>query len=82
VAAHLAPALPPGALWAQNPKLYHSTLWHASRHTVGVRPTLLRVIRPGTSGNPVPMQSRPRLRAPLHYTRSALTSISILKLRK
>lgn len=34
VAAHLTPALPAGALWLQDSALYHSTIWHASRHTV------------------------------------------------
>lgn len=34
VAAHLTPLLPPGGLWPQDPALYHTTLWHASRHQV------------------------------------------------
>jgi len=39
VAAHLVPALPPGALWLQDSSLYHSTIWHASRHTNPVAAT-------------------------------------------
>lgn len=30
----LAPLLPPGGLWAQDPTLYHATLFHASPHAV------------------------------------------------
>lgn len=32
---HLLPILPPEGVWLQNSALFHSTVFHASTHTVG-----------------------------------------------
>ncbi len=35
VMRHLAPIMPDAGMWVQNHGLYHSTVFHASTHTVG-----------------------------------------------